>query len=467
MERQLVGKRPTFHRSKPRTNTYRIMLLMLAIMGALWLNRQVQSGEIKPLLYPTPTPTRQANSYLMEAEAYFAAGKIDDPNTDQDAIDTYRLALLEDPENAQVWAELARIMTYSSSILTSREQRSNRMQEALQAIDRAKEIDPENSDVRAIRAFVLDWSSYYAESEKAEQRMMADALEEAYAAIILEPENALALAYYAEIQLHQQKWLEAEKYAQEAVNRDGNSFDARRVYAKVLEHLGAYNSAIQEYQAAAAINPNMTFIYLQIGVIYRHLASTSNTDDPLYEEALNYFERAVRINEQNGVSDPGPYNSIAKTYTQMGEFFIAARNAEKALSLNPADPTTYGQLGIIYFKARNYESALPALQCAVTSCSIDENLVLERLSKENPNWGVTPAAVEAQPLESIDAAYVYGFYGQTLAYLSRPQENYCARAYPVLAELRNSPYGSDEVIASMVSGSEAICRKLDGSASSP
>jgi tetratricopeptide (TPR) repeat protein len=464
MERQIVGKRPTFHRGRSGANTYLIMALLLTNMGALWMLLQVQSGAIESPFQPTPTPTRMAQSYLLEAEAYFAAGKIDDPFTEQDAIDTYRLALEEDPENARVWAEMARIMTYSSSLLNTIEQRTNRLAEARHAAETARDLAPEDSTVRAIRSFVLNWSSYIAPDEKSAQRYQTEATEEAYIAINLDSNNALALAYYAELQLDQQKWSEAVDYInlalEKARERGEASMDAHRVKGKVEESLGAYNNAIEQYQMAANINPNLTFLYIYIGVNYRHLANTYGQDQ-LYEKALEYFDRAAKINERNDVRDPLPYIAIAKTYTQMGEFFIAARNGEKALSLNPTDGNSYGQLGIIYFKARNYESAMPALKCAVTSCRSDENLVLERLQAENPNWGVELLPVQGLPLENIEIAYYYAMYGQVLAYLSRPRENYCSKAYPILEAVRNSPYGRDEVLTSIIDGSESICRKID------
>jgi tetratricopeptide (TPR) repeat protein len=468
MERHLVGKRPTFHRGRSGMNSYLIMALLLINMSGIWLILQMQAGEIKPLFYPTPTPTRMAQSYLAEAEAYFAAGKIDDPLTNEDAIGTYRMALEEDPENAYVWAEMARILTYSSALLTNREERLNRLQEARQAIDQAKELAPEDSTVRAIRSFVLNWNSYYAGDEKTASRFQIDATDEAYTAITLDSNNALALAYYAEIVLDQFKWDEAVQYidlALEKAQESGQpSMDIHRVKGKVEESLGNYNNAIEQYQLAADINPNMTFLYIYIGVNYRHLANTYSQDQ-LYERALEYFDRAAKINERNGVNDPLPYIAIAKTYTQMGEFFIAARNGEKALSLNPTDPNSYGQLGIIYFRARNYESAMPALKCAVTSCSSDENLVLERLKAENSDWGIELLPVQAMPLDNIEVAYYYAMYGQVLAYLSRPRENYCAQAYPILEAVRNSPYGRDEVLITIIDGSETICRRLDSGAS--
>jgi tetratricopeptide (TPR) repeat protein len=465
MDRHITGKKPTFHRGRSGSNSIRIMLWMVLIASGMWLLMGLQSGDIKPLFHPTPTPTRAAQSYLLEAEAYFASGKIDDPFTDKDAIDTYRLALENDPQNSEAWTQLARMLTYSSNLITTREQRTQRLMEAHQAIDRAKELAPEDSEVLAVRSFVLNWNSYYAPDERTRQRLQTEAIEDAYAAITYDPDNALAMAFYAEIQLDQQKWSEAERYASQAAARDPNSLDTRRIYGKVLEHLGEYEKAIEEYKAAAAINPNLTFLYLQIGVNYRYLGMRFNL--PIrYEQALEYFDRAAKINQQNDIRDPLPYIAIAKTYTQMGEFFIAARNAERALSLNPTDANTYGQLGIIYFKSRNYESALPALECAVISCGVLDNLVLERLAAENPHWGVEIVGVQGLPLESAEIAFYYAEYAQVLAYLSRPRENYCSQAYPILEMLRNSPYGRDEVITQIINGSESICRRVD-SASMP
>jgi tetratricopeptide (TPR) repeat protein len=457
MNRSLVGKRPTFHRSQQRSNSYRMMLWLVLIMGGLWLMLQVQSGEVEPLFSPTPTPTRVFHSYVQEAQAYFEAGKIDDPNSENDAIDTYRLALQVDPDNAEIWAELARIQTYSSSLLPTRDQVVVRLGEALEAIDNAIELDPDSSNAHAIRAFVLDWSAPYGEETRDRDRLLTEALNSATRAIQLDPDNGMALAFLAEVQLDNQKWSEAQRYAEIAIQISPDSMDARRVYARVLESLGAYRRAIEEYQAAVDINPNLTFLYIKIGVNFRHLE--------VYDRALEYFDMAVKINDQLGIKDPLPYIAIAKTYSRTGDFFIAARNAEKAVSLDPQQANTYGQLGIIYFKSRNYEYALPALKCAVESCSAEENELLARLIEENPLWEIELVGVEALPLDNAEIAYYYAVYGQTLAYLSRPRENYCGTALPVLSAVRDK-YPDDPSLMSIVNGSEQICRNL-ASANSP
>jgi hypothetical protein len=79
----------------------------------------------------------------------------------------------------------------------------------------------------------------------------------------------------------------------------------------------------------------------------------------------------VQINQQLGIRT-GPYQAIARTYLQDGEFFIAARNMERALLIDEGNAGFWGFLGVIYYKARNYESSEDVLRCAVDGCSAEE-----------------------------------------------------------------------------------------------
>ena len=230
--------------------------------------------------------------------------------------------------------------------------------------------------------------------------------------------------------------------------------DAHRVYATVLESLSAYRDSIQEYQRASELAPNLTFLYLRIGLSYRHLQ--------IYNTALEYFETAARINEQLGVRDPLPYIAIAKTYAQQGEFFIASRNAEKALSFDTTNSDTYGQLGMIYVQARNYETALPALRCAVDGCTAEENETAN-LFKEQ---GIVNEStdVEPLPLTNLNVAYYYVRYGSVLAYLSTPENGYCSHSLELMTQLRLT-YPDDPVLMQNVEDNEATCRSLMGTPS--
>jgi len=450
-DRKITGKKPNFRPQKEGNNFYRILLYLGLILAGVWVLLGYERGQMKSPFDPTPTPTRVAESYFMEAEAYFESGKLDDPKNNvansglppvNDAIEAYKAALDSDPNNAEAWAELARIQVYSSSMLRNDSETLARLEEALRSAEKAVTLAPDDSTMHAIRAFALDWyASNSLAPQKKRQEALVEAEREASRALQLDREDPLALAFYAEILADQQKWLQAEKYAEQAVQLGRDLMDTHRVYGYVLETLAKYNSAIEQYQRAAEITPNLTFLYVRIGINFREAIQQP-------ERALEYFDRAAKINAQLGVNNPLPYLEIAKTYSQKGEFFVAMRNAEKALEFDSTNASTYGQLGIIFIRARNYEGAVPLLKCAVKGCTAIEN----EMGK---------ATVQGLEMSNLTVAYYYVEYGTVLAFLSRPGDNYCPEALPVLNQVLES-YPDDPFLTAIAEDSIGICRRLEG-----
>lgn len=464
----LNNRRPLFNR-KPQTNIYRMFLWVVMLLGGVWMLQQINRGEIEPLFQATPTPTRSPESYIMEGNTNFTAGKVDA------AILAYQEALESNPNDAETWAKLARIQTYSSAFLITNPERKARLTEALASADKAVGLAPENSTVRAIRAFTLDWnanSNFYTNEEV--QDFLAQAEEQALIAQQLDPTNPLALAYYAEILVDQQKWNQAEIAINQALEQPSATqwMDVYRINAYVMETLGQYNLAISEYEKAIAIEPNFTFLYIRIGANYRRLASDvafaqgEEAARPVYEQSLEYFDKAVRINEQIEVKDPGPHLSIARTYSQLGEFFIAARNVQTALEYEPQNADIYGQLGVIYFRSRNYEGSILSLQCAIYGCSGEESCLGRGLDKCYPQLGENPVDVTGLEISPNTIVYYY-IYGSVLAALSRPAENNCSEAMQTMQEVRteldkNPEAYTDgrETIIGIVEAGEEICASL-------
>lgn len=461
MGHELNGKTFNFHPVRPRSNPYRVLGLIALALGAVWLLSQARGGAIQSPFQPTPTPTRMPNSYILEAETYFNAGKLDDPLSENDAVGAYRRALLIDPTNAQVWAQLARIQIYSSALVSTDQQRFQRMQESLASIQRGLELAPDDSTVLAISALVLDWnaSSALISAEQSEDYLVrAEAA--ANRAYLLDPQNTLALAFYAEVLLDQYKLDQALQYAEEAVNKDPDLMDTHRVYATVLESIGLYNDAILEYKRAVEITPNLTFLYLRIGLIYRHLK--------VYDTALDYFDQAAQINKRLGIKDPLPYIAIAKVYTQQGFAQTAALNAEQALLFNPSDSDTYGQLGMIYASARNYESALPALRCAIEGCTAEENTILQEVAEKFAYQDETARqlyddgftfSISPLPLTNLTVAYYYIRYGSMLQYLHEPENGYCQHSLELMATLR-AAFPDDPLLIQNIEINEEACREM-------
>jgi tetratricopeptide (TPR) repeat protein len=440
---------------------------IVMLLGGVWLIQQVDQGNIQPLLKETAVPTRSFESYALEGDANFSAGKV------EAAITAYQNAVDVDPNNAETWWKLSRIQTYSSTFLITNAQKKGRLQEALQSAKKAVELAPEDSTARAVHALALDWNASvnlgYTEDEV--QDFLIQAGNEALQAQQFDSSNALALAYYAEVLVDQQNWPQAELIIKQALAIDDTTMDVHRVYAYVLETLGDYNLAITEYDKAIAIAPNFTFLYRRAGANYRTLAAKIQDPDvakPVYEQSLEYFDKAVKINNQIGVKDPGPHLSIASTYSQLGDFFAAALNVKKALSYDPTNPTIYGQLGLVYFRSRNYEGSIFSLQCATYGCSGEESCQGRGLEKCFPNLNENPVDVAGQAI-SPDTIVYYYTYGSVLAALSRPRDNKCDLATKVLndvkAEVNSKPdtYADarQTILFDIVQPSEFICQSLN------
>ena len=461
----LSPRRPLFNR-RPQSNIYRMFLWVVMILGGVWMLQQMNKGEIQPLFLPTPLPTRSVESYILEGDANFSAGQV------AAAITAYQEAVGLDPNDAQTWWKLARIQTYSSAFLITDEEKRTRLLEALESARKAVELTPEDSTAHAILAFALDWnadSTLYPNDRV--QEFLIEAEQEALRALQLESSNTLALAFYAEVLLDQQKWSQAELYIKQALEHEDADqwMDVHRVNAYVLETLGQYNLAITEYDKAIAIEPNSTFLYLRAGANYRKLASeipNLEAARPVYETSLEYFAKAASINEVIKVNDPTPYLSISRTYSQLGEFFIAAKNVQKALLYDPNNADIYGQLGIIYFRSRNYEGSIYTLKCAIRGCSGEESCLGRGLDKCYPNLGENPVEITGLPISPNTIVYYYT-YGSVLAALSRPRDNQCEEAMRVMSEVRteldvNPEAYADgrQTIISIVQAGESICDSL-------
>lgn len=445
----IYQKRGLFRR-RDAPNLYRMFFWVVLILGGVWLIRSVSRGEIKPLFLPTPTPTRFAESYALEGDAQFTAGSLDA------SITAYREAAKVDPTNAEVLAQLARIQIYSSAMRVKDEDIKTRLEEGLASAEQAVALAPDSSFTHAVYAFALDWnaSSTFGDGRET-QKLLTKAEQEAVRALQLDNANTLALAFYAEILVDQQKWTQAEQYIQQALDHDSSVMDVHRVHAYVLESLGEYALAIEAYDRAIAISPNMSFLYLRAGANYRRLAFDSPNETvqtELYEKSLEYFAQTARINEQLKVYDPVPYLSIAKTYSQMGQFFIAIRNVQKTIEFQPDNPVFYGELGVLYHKNRNYETGILALGCAVRGCTAEESCP----ARGDCGTGDVPAAVQGLPL-SASTLYYYDIYASELAALSTPKKNYCDEALAIAAEIEASEFDEDPNIAADVVIVRNIC----------
>jgi tetratricopeptide (TPR) repeat protein len=418
-----------------------MLVWIILIIGGFLMVHAVNVGQIQPLFSPTLTPTRTAESFALEGETHFKAGDLNK------AIKAYDNATRLAPQNGELWSELARIQTYSSNLLTTDKDKQKRLAEAFESADKAVKVSPEISNAWAVRAFTLDWNANNALNIAKKDNNMTEAEQNAVRALQLDNQNTLALAFYSEILVDQQKWDQSLQVINQAIaqasQRGEETMDIHRVNAYVNESLGNYDVAINEYKAALKITPNLTFLHISVGLNYRQLKQ--------YERAIEYFAQAATINENLGVRDSIPYLAIGKTYTQMGEFFIASRNVKKALQYDPTSPDVYGQLGIVYFKSHNYEGSIEPLKCAIYGCDSEASCNIRDCDPQKDEKIV----IQGMPLSPNTVVYYYT-YGSVLAGLHRKSQPYCNEAVKVLHQVRQG-FPTDKTILSIIQPSEEIC----------
>jgi tetratricopeptide (TPR) repeat protein len=445
------------HQRKWFTSPLLIFALTAFILSGLFVTQGFRRGDVKPLFMPTPTPTRIPASYAQEAETNFQAGNLDA------AITSYQQAIASDLKNGRLYAEMARILTYSTETQTTGKAKQERFAQAEDASKKAAELSPEDSLVFAIRGFVLDWDAGFTrfslKDDQAADRLLNEAEQTINKALTLDETNIIAQVYYAEIMVDQSRWDLAKGAIDRALAASPNLWEAHRVNALYLENQAEYLASIEAYKRAAELAPNITFLQIKLGQAYRNMGlktGSGKVAEDYYNEAIKYFDQVAKRNETMGIKDPLPYLGIGRAYGQLGEFFAASRNMNKALQYDPENADVYAQLGMVFRQARNYEDAIKALGCAVSGCNADVTCDLRNCNKDlDP-----PISIEKMPLNGTTIVYYYT-YASLLAGMWLPRHpvrsQYCIQAGDVISEIKISVYGTDQTILEILAPSESIC----------
>ena len=454
---KVIRRRTLFHQRRT-SNIYRLFGLVILIFGGVWFTWRLNAGIIRNPFDPTPTSTRTINSLVLEGEAQFQAGNLNL------AIAAYQQAAAQGSKgDPAVWTELARIQAYSSSLLSNDSDRLARLTEALQSANQAVAVAPDDSNAYAIRAFVLDWNADPAldplrTGDKKAADFIFEAQKDAVQSLALNSQNPLGLAYYAEILIDQQKWDQAALYIKPAAQLGPNVMDVHRVYGYYLESTANYSQAIEEYQKALAIDPNLTFLYITIGHNYRTLAFLSTLpaqQSDLYNSARANYGKAITIDNQLKIVDPSPYIAIAKTYSQQGQFFAAALNAQEAIAIDPTNADLYGQLGDIYKRGRNFETSIIALRCAVEGCDA-------LASCQAVLAGSSCVGVEVKPLVlNPNSATYYLDLGSVLSAFAPNKPEYCPEVVRLLTQIEVA-YPDNTIITRNADVGLQICAEVTG-----
>ena len=330
-----IGRKPK--RRSPR----RILFLLVLIAGAslfvyyVWSNQPEWSKPFEP----APTPTRTPQSYILEAEAYYGQGQLNE------AISAYEQAVDISPGDTAARIRLAQFLTLRQ-----------RSAEAVRQAQEAVLLEPSSPQALAVLCQALD-----AEGQAAE------AFDACECAIELDPEYAEAYAYLAKVYVNTGDWIPARQYAQQAVDLNYQSMDAHYNQGYVLEAQGRYRQAVEAYENAIILHPKLAPLYVSAGQNHRVLGQ--------FTEAVDRFEKATRLDPAN----PAGYDQLGWTYYTAGQYSRAIDTLEQATLIAPDYTAAWGHLGIVYYVLQQYEEVIPVLQQAINLAEADYLLRARRV----------------------------------------------------------------------------------------
>ncbi|HZY41857.1 MAG TPA: tetratricopeptide repeat protein [Anaerolineae bacterium] len=328
-----------------RTSPRRVLLLLILIGAGVFViinQNQLRQQLVPP---PTPTATRTARSYVVEAESLYEAGNV--PAT----IDAYVQAVSLDPQNVDVLIKLSRLLVLRG-----------RTVEGVRYAERAAQAAPKNVPAQAALAMAYDWHGSRLQ-QRGRELEAGDFFQKAIAAgktaVTLDGTYAEAHAYLAETYADLSSWESATDRAQQALDLDANRADVQRALAYVRESQGNYSGAVEAYERAIQLAPREVNLYVALGQDYRVL-----TDWP---KAIDAFERATKI-------DPAyvaGFDDLGWTHYLIEDFKQAERILEQAIKIDPTAWSPRSHLAATYFVRKNYEDAATTFKTAIELMNTD------------------------------------------------------------------------------------------------
>jgi tetratricopeptide (TPR) repeat protein len=320
-----------------------VLLILVGIGVFLIINQNEVRQQIIPP--PTPTATRTARSYVVEAEALAQTGNL------KAAADAYIQAVSLEPTNVDVLIALARLLSLI-----------DRPTEAVTWAERAAQLAPQSAPAQAALAQALDWQALQQQQQGREseaKKTWQQALDVGKSAVALDPAYPEGQAYLAEIYAELNDVENAVVSIQRALDLNSNRVDVQRALGSVHEAQGDYVGAAEAYRKATELAPNIAYLYLVLGRSYRIVASTR--DSSQWANALSAFQHGSLVDPTNVTM----LDELGWTNYQMEQYRDAQEILEKAVTLDPQAWSPRSHLAATYFARTNYEEAINSFNIAL------------------------------------------------------------------------------------------------------
>jgi tetratricopeptide (TPR) repeat protein len=312
-------------RRRRRTNPWRALFLLTLVAGAAYVLTLVDRQEIESPFVPTPTPTRSAYYYVVEAEEFYRQGNLGA------AIEAFERAHELDPDDVTIHVPLVKLLTLQGHT-----------REAVELGEDGVALAEEYAPIWAVLCMAYDWDGE-----------VPAAIDSCRRSLDIDPTYAEGYAYLAEAYADAGRWDDAVEEIQIALELNPNSVDAHRNHGYVLEMMGNWSGAVQAYQRALEIHPNLAYIYVALGWNYQALADTAS--------AIESFRRASEL----APDWAEPLDRLGWAYRAIEDYEQAQFYLEQAIEVDPEYASAYGHLAYTFWSRRNYEDAIPNYQRAI------------------------------------------------------------------------------------------------------
>lgn len=304
------------------------VLLMVSMIAGLilltWQNYDQMRYMVQNALGIAPTPTLLASEHARQGITQYNAGQVEAARAD------FELAIGQRPNDINYLYEYGRILI-----------ELDQYDEAVAIGDRAIDVAPDDARGYALKARALMWSD------------PGTAIPIAVSGLEIDPgfaplHAALAIAY-----TRIGRYAEGLQRGIRATELDPLDSFAHRAYSIPLIYTGRNSQAIEQLEAAVAINPNLTGPYFELAAQYRAI------DIP--EMAVGVYQHILSMDADNAKA----YLRLCETYASVGEFITATGFCETALDINPAYASAWRMLGQLQYNRRNYESSIESFNNCV------------------------------------------------------------------------------------------------------
>ncbi len=318
---------------RPRINWFLVVFVVILIAIVTYVDRFVLPTAQTPFM-PTPTVTRDPESYVTEAEGLFDEGKL------LQAIDTYMEAIRIKPNDPTLYIAVARVQIFAG-----------KYDDALVNAENSLLLNPNSSMAQAVRG--------WAQTQKGDYTAADDSLKNA---LRLDPNNYLAHAYDAFLygKMFENSAGPYVNPIQTAIDESRaattlapNSLEAHWARAYIYQLTANPEQAVQEYLAAININKNISEIHLELGVTYKATG--------MIDQAIQQYTLANTLNP----SDYRPELYSSRALATIGQFIQAEQYANAAVQDAPTDPYLRGNWGYMLYKNNEWPTSIEQLSLTI------------------------------------------------------------------------------------------------------